>query len=288
MMLIKIAIYFSLIISVFFSPDRNGSPTLFAGSTPGDEPIRSILSIPAKAKIDFMRWKLELQASGTFTLDLSYGESRPNTLGFMDTSVMKYEGSFTVGTGEHRVYRLKARGINGELKLARINENIFHILTEDEQLMVGNGGWSYLLNKVEPVPLSAGLHSFEIPSGDTARQLVFDGRTPCREFAADHGVEANPACFKVKWRLILNRDPKTLEPTTYSTRRIVYDLADNVGKWAIRKTDSKAFIIQLNPDQPERSMSLLMLDDNILYFLDNKGHPYTGNADFSFALNRIE
>lgn len=235
-----------------------------------------------------MRWKLELHGSGSFSLELAYGESRPNTLGFMDTVVRSYEGNYVVEKGQKLIYHLKANGIKGELMLAKINENIFHILTKDRELMVGNGGWSYTLNAASPMPLSSSVHSFSAPMIDTARQLVFDGRTPCKEFALDHGKEANPACFKVKWRLILNRDPRTLAPTTYSTRRVVYDLADNTGKWSIRKTDSQAIIVQLNPDQPGRSISLLMLDGNILYFLDSKGQPYTGNADFSFALNRIQ
>jgi hypothetical protein len=84
----------------------------------------------------------------------------------------------------------------------------------------------------------------------------------------------------------LNRDPETLAPTTFTARRIVYDITDNTGKWIFRKTDSDVVIIQLNPDEPQRSISLLMLDNNILYFLDKNGQPYTGNADFSFALNR--
>jgi hypothetical protein len=181
------------------------------------------------------------------------------------------------------MYHLKGNGIKGELMLAKINENIFHILTKDRELMIGNGGWSYTLNAAKPILISSSVASFSVPMPDTARQLVFDGRTPCKEFAVDHSVKANPDCFKVKWRLILNRDPKTLEPTNYSTRRIVYDLADNTGKWTIRKTDSQTFIVQLNPDQPGRSISLLMLDNNILYFLDSKGQSYTGNAGISVS-----
>lgn len=285
-MLVKFPILFSLFVSVFWSSRPADATSIFIASTPGDEPIRSILSIPAEAKIDFMRWKLELTSSGTFSLKLEYGESKPNTLGFKEGRERYYEGGYTVAKNKQEVYHLKAKGIRGELMLARINENLFHVLTSDQQLMVGNGGWSYALNAAKPVVPISPISSFGIPKKDTARQMVFDGRTPCAAFAVDHGVEADPSCFKVKWRLILNRDTGTLEPTTYSTRRIVYDLADNTGKWTIKKMDSRAVIIQLNPDQPERSISLLMLDDNILYFLDKNGQPFTGNADFSFALNR--
>jgi hypothetical protein len=288
LMLFKFLLLFSLFVSVYWPPQPTDTTSVYIASTPGDGPIRSILSIPAEVKIDFMRWKLVLTTSGKFSLKLEYGESKPNTLGFKEGTERYYEGLYTVVKNKQEVYHLKGKGIRGELMLARVNENLFHILSSDQQLMVGNGGWSYTLNAEKPaVPLSP-ISSFEIPKKDTARQMVFDGRTPCMEFAKDHDIAVDPSCFKFKWRLILNRDPNTLEPTTYTARRIVYDISDNTGKWAVRKTDSPAFIIELNPDEPERSISLVMLDNNILYFLDRKGQPYTGNADFSFTLNRKE
>jgi hypothetical protein len=286
LMLVKFVIVAGLFVSLFCSPQTSDTSSIYIASTPGDDPIKSMLSITADSKVDFMRWNLILNSSGTFSLKLSYGEAKPNTLGFKDTSERYYEGRYSVSKNVWEIYHLKARGINGELMLARINENLFHILTSDQQLMVGNGGWSYILNAVKPVPVSSALRSFKLPPVDTARQMVFDGRTPCAAFAMDHNIPVDPSCFKFKWRLLLNRDPHTLEPTTYTARRIVYDIVENTGKWAIRKTDSPAIIIQLNPDEPQRSISLVMLDGNILYFLDRNGYPYTGNADFSFALNR--
>jgi hypothetical protein len=285
-MLVKLIIVAGLYVSLFCSPPTSDTSSIYIGSTPGDDPIKSILSITADSKVDFMRWDLVLNSSGTFSLKLSYGEAKPNTLGFKDTSERSYDGRYSVSKNDREIYHLKAKGINGELMLARINENLFHILTSDQQLMVGNGGWSYILNAVKPVQVSSALRSFTLPPMDTSRQMVFDGRTPCVAFAKDHGITVDPSCFKFKWRLILNRDPHTLVPTTYTARRIVYDITDNTGKWSVRKTESPALIIQLNPDEPERSISLVMLDNNILYFLDRNGHPYTGNADFSFALNR--
>jgi hypothetical protein len=285
-MLIKLIIAVSLFATVFCAPQSSDSGYVFMASTPGDDPVKSILSIPLGTKIDFIRWGLVMNDSGNFSLKLTYGESKPNTLGFEEEFERSYEGVYTVTKNQFEIYHLKGKGINGELMLAKINENLFHILTADQQLMVGNGGWSYALNAQKPVPISSALKSFEMLQHDTARQIVFDGRTPCKEFAKDHGIAVDPSCIKFKWRLILNRDPKTLEPTTYTAHRIVYDITDNTGKWAIKKNESSAVIIQLNPDEPGRSISLVMLDNNILYFLDKNGQPYTGNADFSFALNK--
>lgn len=288
LMFFKLVISTAMLLSVFCTPRSTDGTSSFVASTPCDEPIRSILSIPLEAKADFIRWKLELQSSGSFTLNLMYGESKPNTLGFIDTAVKNYEGSYTISKAKVPIYLLKGKGINCTLMLARINDNLFHILTKDQQPMVGNGGWSYVLNALHPRPTTSSVNTFKISRPDTALQMIFDGRTLCTEFAKDHGIAVNTNCIKFKWRLILNRDPKTLEPTTYTARRIVYDITDNTGKWAIRKTDSATQIIQLNPDEPGRSISLLMVDNNVLYFLDRNGQPYVGNADFSFAVNRIQ
>jgi hypothetical protein len=285
-MLLKLVIAVALLMPVFHHIRSSDPSVVYIASTPGDDPLRLILSIPAESKVDFMRWNLVLNNAGTFILKLSYGESKPNTLGFIEAHERSYEGSFNITKSPREIYHLKGRGINGELMLARVNENLLHILTSDQQLMVGNGGWSYSLNAEKPVAVSSLLKSFRALKNDTARQMIFDGRTPCKEFAKDHGIAVDPSCFKFKWRLILNRDPETLAPTTYTARRIVYDITDNTGKWVFRKTDSDAVIIQLNPDEPQRSISLVMLDNNVLYFLDKNGQPYTGNADFSFVLNR--
>lgn len=285
-MLLKMFIAVALLIPVLHSNGPSDGSSVYVASTPGDDPIKMVLSIPLESKVDFMRWNLVLNSSGTFSLKLSYGESKPNTLGFIEAHQRYYEGNFIVTKTPMEIYHLKGKGINGEMMLARINENLFHVLTSDQQLMVGNGGWSYTLNAENPVPISSVLWPLRAVQKDTARQMVFDGRTPCAEFAEDHGIAVESSCFKFKWRLILHRDPQTLAPTTYTARRIVYDITDNSGKWAIRQSDAGAVIILLNPDEPGRSISLVMLDNNILYFLDKNGQPYTGNADFSFALNR--
>ena len=287
-MFFKLVIVTAMLLSVFCTPRSPDTTSVFVASTPCDEQIRSILSIPLETKADFIRWKLELQSSGLFTLSLMFGEAKPNTLGFIDTAVKNYEGSYTISGTQVPIYMLKGKEVNGTLMLARINDNLFHILTKDQQPMVGNGGWSYVLNALQPKPTNSSVNTFKISVPDTAQQMVFDGRTLCTEFAKDHGISVNPNCIKFKWRLILNRDPKTLEPTTYTARRIVYDITDNTGKWAIRKIGPATQIIQLNPDEPGRSISLLMVDNNVLYFLDRNGQPYVGNADFSFAVNRMQ
>ncbi len=156
--------------------------------------------------------------------------------------------------------------------------------------MVGNGGWSYTLNRKDALTNS----SMVLPSritfspNDTAQQVIFDGRTPCLDFAKQYNLQVGNDCHKLKWKLTLFRDSKTNNPTTYALQTIN---RPNIieGKWTIIKgikTNSEAIIYQLDPDKPSESMSFWVGDENVLFFLDKENQLFTGNDDFSFTLNR--
>lgn len=59
---------------------------ILVGSTPGDELIKSLLTIPSTTKVDFIRWDLKLTDAGanqnSFVLNIAFGEGQPNTSGF--------------------------------------------------------------------------------------------------------------------------------------------------------------------------------------------------------------
>ena len=61
------------------------------------------------------------------------------------------------------------------------------------------------------------------------------------------------------------------------------------GKWTIIKgiqSNPKAVIYQLDPDKPEQSISLLLGDENVAFFLHKDNQLFTGNEDFSYTLNK--
>lgn len=270
----------------------------FAASTPGHSLIKSMLSIPEDAKIDFMRWDLLLKknggASGSFLLNISYGESKPNTLGFKEEQELALKGEYVViHKRNNEIYHLKNDNPAVSIMLVKINENLFHILTPDSNLMAGNGGWSYTLNRNEPLEnIPASAYRLADPSAflnDTSRQLIFEGRSPCMDFAEQYNLDVYSPCIKLKWGLILYKDPLTLEPTTYRLRRVQRRPNDLEGKWTIRKGfggDSNAIVYQLDPDKPEKSISFLAGDENVLFFIDKDTHLYVGDSNFSYTLNR--
>ena len=160
--------------------------------------------------------------------------------------------------------------------------------------MVGNGGWSYTINRKDATPDAANvlpaLTNVDAFLNDNVTQRVYDGRTPCQAIAKDYNLALGEDCFKLKWRIILNRDSKTLLPTTYQLRNVQHRVKELEGKWSILKgygNNPHAVVIQLNPDKPDESLSFLVGDDNVLYFLDKKKQLFTGDPNFSYTLNRV-
>lgn len=279
------------------------NPITLAGSTPGDELIKSILKIPTNKEVDFIRWNLTLNDSksnqNTFTLDIAFGVSQPNTLGFTVEDKRSYEGTFTLSQNKSKIihgtiYHFKSPSLSTELMMVKLHENIFHLLTPQQRLMVGNGGWSYTLNRKELILDETGdLPALTTPEkllNDTSLQVIYDGRTPCQDYAAEHQLNVTPGCFKLKWRLVLNRDAITHKPTTYTIRKVVDNIPRDVsGNWTIIKgikENPYVIIYQLDPEDSQNSICLLAADDQVLFFLDKKYRLHAGNGDFSYTLNR--
>jgi hypothetical protein len=263
------------------------------GSTACDAPIKSALRIPAETKCDFIRWNLILDPGkgNSFTLDASYGENQPNTTGFVNGGAkLSAGGKFEIAVSPRReVYRLVSAKPSLELSLLKIDANLFHLLMPDGSTMIGNGGWSYTLNRSVPLATTS-TPRVPLPSPGKLATIVFDGRTPCRGLGAILDVRESSECFKLKWRITLNRDPSTLRPTTFSIRGVAPSTErtrEIVGKWSETKLpDADATMIRLTPDSGTAGVALLAVDDNILFFLDNNGRPLVGDKDFSFTLNR--
>jgi hypothetical protein len=300
-----VTIIIAICIFILFSglnsnqqPTDNTDEIVYTGCTPGDQYIKSVFNIPEDVKVDFIRWNLTLKDQKFFILKLVYGVAKPNTLGFINGGkTLTLEGEYSVSKDvkdnvKRTIYWLKSDNGYSSFEMVKINENLFHLLTPENKLMVGNGGWSYTLNRKEPVPsdeLQAIIFSSEILL-DTARQTIYEGRTPCVEIARDANIDIPVDCFKLKWKLILNRDPSTQAATTYQLSRTNSSQSDQKkGTWTIKigtPANADAVIYKLDPDIPDKSISFLVADENIIFFLDKNYRLLTGNQDFSYTLNR--
>ncbi|MCF1713311.1 hypothetical protein L0U88_01555 [Flavihumibacter sp. RY-1] len=277
----------SMAISGSLSIDR--SAFNLVGSTPGDSAIKKMLGIKADAVIDFIRWSLLMKADETFQLTIQYGKNQPNTLGFKQGGIFQIiEGKYQVSATENweQLYTLKSKDGTAMLNLVAISTNLFHMLDGQSQLLVGNAGWSYTLNREFVEAGEVATFKSSGAQSDEAK-LIFEGRTPCREITMLHPeMKASSDCFKIKWRLILNRDAQTGLPSTCTTRNIVDNQPrDVVGTWQLVKSP-RAVIYELKLPGLQDPILMLQADKNILYFLDEKQHLLIGNKDFSFTLNR--
>lgn len=272
---------------------KTAGNTILVGSTPGDTQIKQSLGIAESVKIDFIRWDLRFEPDNTFVLQIKYGENQPNTLGFVAGGQSKdFQGTYTITKiDNNEIYHLKAIGL--KFSLVKLSDNLFHFLTADNKLIVGDGGWSYTLNNKNPIKGNGKLPILSTTNNtqnDRLVQVIYDGRTPCQEFSAEHQMKVSPSCFKLKWKLTLNRDALTFKPTTYSIRKVVDGVArDITGQWAIMKgtiSNPNATIYQLDPDKPSIAISMLVGDENVLFFLHKDGNLFIGNSDFSFTMNK--
>ena len=280
-----------LSILLMFSGNERSEDLSLSASTPADIPIRKTLKINPDIVVDFIRWQLHMKDSN-FELSLNYGESQPNTLGFKPNSItVNIKGQYSIAYNpafKADVLTLKSAQLGTDLLLLKITNNIYQILESNSTLMNGNGGWSYTLNNNNPQ--ENGLSSLTFPQNDfTANQVTYDGRTPCKEFTSEYKIAVHSDCFKLKWRLVLNFDPVTHKPTTYSLQGISGKAYDTSGKWTIIRGTTKnrnAIISKLNPDEEDHSISFLRANGNILFFLDKKYDLFIGNKDFSYTLNQ--
>ncbi|HSK70249.1 MAG TPA: hypothetical protein VK892_01040 [Pyrinomonadaceae bacterium] len=295
--LLAACVLFSSSCSAASTANVLSSKIVLVGSTPGDALIKSLLTISPDKQIDFIRWNLTLNQtendSKTFVLNISFGEGQPNTSGFKGGGEsFSMKGVYTISKSQNReIYQLKSEKTQIPISLIKLNENLFHLLTPDHKLLVGNGGWSYTLNRKDsPAESSRILPSWTVSlPKETSQQVIYEGRTPCLDFIKQYNLQVENDCFKLKWKLTLLRDSKTNQPTTYILQTTLNRPNTIEGKWTIiksAKTNPEAIIYQLNPERPGESISFLVGDENVLFFLDKEFQLFIGNGDFSFTLNR--
>jgi hypothetical protein len=117
---------------------------------------------------------------------------------------------------------------------------------------------------------------------------VFEGRTPCGAVAVEFTGFPTQNCEKIKWRLTLERDPRSGRPTTYiyegtRTRR--------EGTWTIVRgtaIDRDAVVYRLTYEGGAGSVAFLKAGDHLLLLLDRNLRLMVGDASWSYTLSRTD
>ena len=285
--------------------------SVFQGNTPCSAQARPLPQIPSDADCEQIIWSLTLyqdpqtKAPTTYQLNSSYGVSKQGTNDLVGGgTAIVMDGPWTITTGtksdaDATVYQINPADPQTTVFFLKVNENMLHILSSEKNLLVGNGAWSYTLNRMDNQNPTerADPNSFPepparpplppMPAGSSVFG-VFDGRTPCDEqIVALLKTTSFPGCLKIKMRLTLYQDAATGAPSTYlfmgtSTFR--------EGTWEIvhgMDGDSDAVIYQLHLDEGQPPVSFLHVDENHLYLMDRDMNLLVGNELFSYTLSRV-
>lgn len=130
---------------------------VFVGSTPCDAYIKATLGIPRADSCEFIKWELTIlknkEGVNKFQLTAKYGIGQPNTNGFKrGGNSLTIDGNITSSKGNKsgiQLYRLQSNKIPSPLHLVKMDDNVFHFADNDQKLLVGNGGWGYVLNRLK-------------------------------------------------------------------------------------------------------------------------------------------
>ena len=261
-----------------FSSCSNTKGQSYTASTPAGLTIRSFLGIAAHDSIDFIRWQLSIDDT-RFRLTCNYGIGKPNTNGFIDGG---NNVAFTGACKQEPEY-ITLQYDNREIRLQRINENLLHFVDDNNQLMAGNGGWSYTLNNVVAdksgrIRVKSVQHQFKDSS-------VYIGRTPC---GVPGILPKGQPCYKLKWKLVLYANKKG-NPTTFRIFATNWRTdGGKTGKWEINTTKNGPIVYNLFDETGNHLLQFIKADDSILFFTDKKEILLTGDEDFSYTLNKTE
>jgi hypothetical protein len=279
---------------------------VFSGTSPCADFVKPFLRIPSGEKCDRIKWQLNLyhnpntRKPTAYKLAREYGFHVDNRT-YQSKGSTSFEGKWQIARGrafdpDAVIFQLDADKPQS-LAFVLVDQNVLHPLDMTKNLLVGNSGYSYTLNRNPTGPINVPVmhtpsvnHSSET---NLTAATTFGGRSPCREIARELNRAVEADCARLKWALTLNRDPNTLAPTTYKLRGTLYwnQGLDHhrEGKWKVvkgTKTDPNAIVYELDAYESDASMFLLKADDGILFFLARDRSFLVGNEDFSYTLNR--
>ena len=263
-------------------------PNVLVGSIPGDAAAKQMLAIDAAENVDFIRLRIALnEGDRLFEMKATYGIGKPNTRDFENGGkAMSLKGRFEIKERDgYLIYRLFSDEAGVDLSLIRLNDQMFHVLSGSGRLLSGNGGWNYTLSRETELKSKSDalLRGKTTDVSNEPESLVFGGRTPCVEIAREQMIPVTDDCFKLKWKLTLNRDPVSGSPTTFNLQRTFRRPEPLVGKWRIVK-DAGAVIYRLEASDGS-TMSFQRIDDS-LFFLDTAGRLLKGNGEFGYTLDK--
>lgn len=256
-------------------------PGTFEAVTPCTPGAPSLPQIPGDADCEMAIWRVDLGVDGTYELRATYGMSQPNTPGIRGGGTpIAMAGTWSASNGAGAtVIELADPSTSRPVRFRMISDDLIHLLDDDGGLMVGNGAWSYTLNRTGPESVSA-------PASPPDVTGTYEGRTRCSPLVHEFTrIPEDPECQRIKWWLRISASDGNPAQGTYlyqgteTERRGTWRLAQGVDH------DPSAVVVELDMDTSD-PLRLFAADANHLYVLDHDRVPLVGDALFSYTLSR--
>jgi len=145
-----------------------------------------------------------------------------------------------------------------------------------------------------------GCTTSRVGSIETSRHDEFVGSTPCHALARDFlRIPTNAACECIQWQLNLHSSDfagrgtytlVTIHGVLETNRHGFFQggtRTETAGKWITTILKPDTTVYQLQATAPNRSLSLVRIDENLLHLLTHDGHLLVGDDSWSCTLNRI-
>jgi hypothetical protein len=307
---VRIALLLMTAFSVLAPAVSRGAPNAgpeklfgqFIGSTPRGLEVSALLSLP---KIDDVEcaWTLDLfedekQAPTRYKLVCEHGKySLQKPKKAQKREAITKEGKWKLGKQSKAPHPRTIELDNG-VTFVEISKNVLHLLSPKGDLLVGDGGYSYSLNRTDVAEKPGDWHlamvkpdapPYKIAPLSTGANVygVFEGRTPYNRIAEQFKMPWDESCVKAKWRITLYQDEKTKTPVSYKIEGTLFRSEPRTGKWSLEKGEAGKWpqiTLEAASNQPE--LALLVGDENVLFIADKKGEPLVGHFEFSYTMNR--
>jgi hypothetical protein len=271
---------YSLLLLITLGCKAAHKETVYQGSTPPHAVTREFLGISLTDSIDFIRWKLIIRAD-QYELDCQYGLGKAGTNGFTNTKTAVFSGKLIKQDHYYSLVR-----DDKTLLLFEVNSNLLHLVDHNKNLLIGDGGFSYVLNNTNPSKSKE--FNYHAKQSSSSYLMAFQGRTPCHGLPATIRNTSSGACEKLKWYIILFTDSISGKPSYYLEGGRSYKKESMTkGSWQILRKEGRT-IYKLETEKRAAPFYLLRADDTILFFTDAEGNLLVGDEDFSYTLNRTE
>lgn len=259
---------------------------VYRGTTPCDGITRPVPTMPAGAKCEMATWRVDLRVDGRYELTAAYGMPAANKRDLRGGGTT-VELSGTYGR-EDKVIRLRTDDPGISLRFLRVGEDVLHLIDPDGRMLVGNGDWSYSLNRDgrsgrrSPV-IAASYDEPGAPGGG-----VFEGRTPCAPELRTFLAKLVTDCKQLNWRLTLRQNAAG-EPAGYLSGAV--GRSKLAGAWRILRGvpgHPDAVVYELRPAGKAVRLRMLLVGSQNLFLLGPGQQLLVGDEYLSYTLSRNE